>query len=100
MDNVQTSSLSHHKPNEARVLVLTKVTVGQAFEQTGLLTTRGTADGGCEVGDVSLCDLEGHLTAAAHGQLGPLAWLTGWGTETTKQSSYERRLHHRLLILT
>ena len=101
--------------------LLTKVTVGQTFEQTRLLTTRWTTDGGSEVGDVSLRHLQGHLATAAHRQLRPLAWLTRWGSKATIQvksvttyntvcSSWQEKqwtpshvchyIQHRLFIMT
>ena len=88
--------------------LLTEVTVGQTFEKTRLLTTRWTADGGGEVGDVGLCHLQGHLTTAAHRQLGPLAWLTRWGSKgtiqvkavTTWTSQVCHHVQHRLFIMT
>lgn len=44
----------------------TEISIGQALEQTGFLVTRGAADGGGEVAEVRLTDLQRHLAACTH----------------------------------
>ena len=58
---------------------LTEVSIRQTFEHTGLLDAGGRADGGSEAGNVRLRDLERHLTAGTHRQLGTLLVLTWTG---------------------
>lgn len=48
---------------------LTEVSVGQSLEQAGLLVARWCSDTGSQRAQISLCDLQGHVSRCSDIQL-------------------------------